>query len=238
LNTPGEQNAVDNLLRSPLGVFVLARCISEVSDTSPGMPCAGFTAAEDLARCLQALSTREASSGCFDRLSAERLSELIVQCEAYLTPYWDGYQQQAEVLLASSASLRPIADHLLQAAGTGIWFAELDRQRQEWMSTTDRAPDASSFHPDLHSYGAGITKPRRALWTSTSVGEGSSGWLHYLRWGEDRREPPYLRWRRRRVSTRCIGRRRGRRSVWPILLLPVLRIRGRHQQPSLNRTGS
>jgi len=198
LNTPGEQNAVDDLLRSPLGVFVLARCIIEVSDASPGMPFAdhlGVYAAEDLARCLQALSTREASSGCFDLLSTERLSELIAQCEADLTPYWDGYQRQTEVLLASSAALRPFADHLLHAAGTATWFAELDRQRQEWMSTADLAPDVSSFHPDLRSYGAGITKPRRALWTSTSVGEGSSGWLHYVPWGEDRREPRYHRWR-------------------------------------------
>ena len=194
LNTPGEHNAVGDLLRSPLGVFVLAKCIIEVSGMPPGMPCADLTAAEDLARCLQALSAREASSGCFDRLSAERLSELIAQCEADLTPYWDGYQRQTEVLLASGAALRPFANHLLQTAGTATWFAQLDRKRQEWMSSAGLAPDASSFHPDLRSYGAGITKPRRALWTSTSVGEGSSGWLHYVHWGEDRWEPPYLRW--------------------------------------------
>ena len=201
LNTPGEHNAVGDLLRSPLGVFVLAKCIIEVSGMPPGMPCADLNAAEDLARCLQALSARESSSGCFDRLSAERLSELIAQCEAVLTPYWDGYQRQTEVLLASGAALRPFANHLLQTAGTATWFANLDRKRQEWMSSAGLAPDASSFHPDLHSYGAGITKPRRALWTSTSVGEGSSGWLHYVHWGEDRWEPPYLRWRLEVLAT-------------------------------------
>lgn len=131
MNTPGEHNAVGDLLRSPLGVFDLAKCIIEVSGMPPGMPCADLTAAEDLARCLQALSAREASSGCFDRLSAERLSELIAQCEADLTPYWDGYQRKTEVLLASGAALRPFANHLLQTAGTATWFAELDRKRQE-----------------------------------------------------------------------------------------------------------
>jgi hypothetical protein len=150
---------------------------------------------------LQALSLKEASSGCFDRLSAERLSELIAQSEADLTPYWDGYQQQTEVLLAWSASLRPFASHLLQAPGTVTWFADLDRKRQEWMSSASLTPEQSSFHLDLRPYGAGITKPRRALWTSTSLGESSSGWLHYLRWGEDRREPPYHRWRLRVLPT-------------------------------------
>lgn len=198
MNIPGEQNAVDNLLHSPLGVFVLARCIEEVSGTPPEMPFAELvelSPAEEMARWLQALSTKEASSGCFDLLPSESLSELIVQCETVLTPYWDGYQQQAEALLASSAALRPFAEYLLQAPGTATWFADLDRMRQEWMSTASPAPSESSFHPDLHPFGAGITKPRSTLWTSTSVGESSSGWLHSLRWGEDRREPPYHRWR-------------------------------------------
>ena len=199
MNIPGEQDAVDNLLHSPLGVFVLTRCIIEESGTPPGMPSIEYlvhhSPAEDMARWLQALSTREAGSGCFDSLTTERLSELIAQCGAELTPYWDGYQRQAGALLAPSASLRPFAHHLLQAPGTATWFADLDRKRQEWMSTANPAPEQSSFHPDLRSYGAGITKPRRAFWTSTSVGEGSSGWLHSLPWGEDRWEPPYHRWR-------------------------------------------
>ncbi len=199
LNIPGERNAVDDLLHSPLGVLVLTRCIIEVSGTSPAMPFAeglGMYPAEVMASCLQALSTREASSGCFDLLSAERLSELIAQSEADLTPYRDGYQQQTEVLLAYSASLRPFAEHLLQAPGTATWFADLDRKRQEWMSSASSAPEQASFDPELRPYGAGITKPRDTLWTSTSVGESSSGWLHYLRWGEDRWrwEPPYQRW--------------------------------------------
>src|SRR5579884_1305503 len=84
LNIPGERNAVDDLLHSPLGVLVLTRCIIEVSATPPGMSFAerlGMYPAENMASCLQALSAREASSGCFDLLSAERLSELIAQSE-------------------------------------------------------------------------------------------------------------------------------------------------------------
>ncbi len=221
VNAPREQNAVDDLLHSPLGVLVLTRCIIEVSGGPPGMPCAehlGVYPAQDMARFLQALSTREASSGYFDLLSTERLCELIAQSVAELTPYWDGYQRQTEVLLASSASLRSFAEHLLHAAGTATWFADLDRKRQEWMSSASPAPEASSFHPDLRPYGAGITKPRRALWTSTSVGEGSSGWLHYVPWGEDRREPSYHRWHLEVVPTARVYEVHGPRA-WQALCL-------------------
>ena len=199
MNIPGEQNAVDSLLHSPLGVFVLTKCIVEVRGTPPGMPSIEYLVldfpSEDMARWLQAFSTSEASSGCFDSLTPERLSELIAQCGAELTPYWHGYQKQAEALLASGASLRRFAEDLLHAPGATTWFADLDRKQQEWIASIGLAPSESEFHPDLHAYGAGITKPRRAFWTSTSLGESSSGWLHYLRWGEDRREPPYDRWR-------------------------------------------
>ena len=75
--------------------------------------------------------------------------------------------------------------------------ANLNRDRQEWVSRTGIAPQATLFHPDLHSYGAGNTKPRHALWTSTSVTVRTSSWLQYLpisgevgHW-----EPPYPRWR-------------------------------------------
>jgi hypothetical protein len=91
LNLPGEQNTVDNLLHSPLGVFVLIKCLIEVSGTAPGMPSVGYlvrhSPAEDLARWLQTLSTREVRLGCFDALTTERLSELIGQCGPQLTPY-------------------------------------------------------------------------------------------------------------------------------------------------------
>ncbi len=221
LNIPAEHNAVEDLLHSPLGVLVLARCIIEVSGTPPDMPFAdrlGSYPAEDIARCLQTLSTREGSLDSFDRLSADRLSELIAQCEGDFTPYWDGYHQQAEVLLTFGASLRPFATHLLQAVGTARWFDDLDRTRQEWISSELAAPEASAFHPDLLPYGAGITKPRGALWTSTTVGKNSSGWLYSLRWGETRRELPYQRWRLEVLPTARVYEVHGPRA-WQALCL-------------------
>jgi hypothetical protein len=188
---------MDELFYSPLGVLVLARSIMEVSGVPSAMLWAEnlrFSSAEDLASCLQALSLRVPGKGYFAQLSAERLSELIVQGEQNLTPFQESYQQQADMLLASGLALRPFAAHFLAAPGTATWFTGLDRKRQEWVSSTGLPPHVSSFHPDLRSYGAGNTKPRQTLWTSTSLTACTSSWLHYLRWREDRRDPPYPRW--------------------------------------------
>ncbi|RAQ94740.1 hypothetical protein A4R35_04275 [Thermogemmatispora tikiterensis] len=116
---------------------------------------------------------------------------------AELTPYAVSYPQQVEVLLSAGPALRPFAPHLLAAPGAANWFSDLDRQHQEWVSVTGQPPQAAAFVPDLRPWGAGITKPRQALWTSTSLSESSSNWLHYLRL---RSEPPFLdppfrRWR-------------------------------------------
>jgi hypothetical protein len=188
---------MDELFYSPLGVLVLTRSIIEVIGVPPAMPFAknlGFYPVEDIASCLQALLLKVPNKGYFEQLSPERLSELIVQCGQDLTPFQESYQQQVDVLLASGLALRPFAAHLLAAPGTATWFTGLDRKRQEWLSSTGLPPQESSFHPDLRSYGAGNTKPRQTLWTSTSLTAHTSGWLHYLRWGEDHRAPPYLRW--------------------------------------------
>lgn len=188
---------MNELLSSPLGVLLLARSIIEVSGTPPGMLWGenlGCYPAEDLASCLQALSLRVPGPGYFDRLSAERLSELLVQCEQDFTPFHDRYQWQADLLLASGLALRPFATPFLAAPGTAIWFTDLDRKRQEWASVGGIPPHGSFFHPDLRAQGAGNTKPRGAFWTSTSLTAHTSSWTHYLRWGEDPQEPPYFRW--------------------------------------------
>jgi hypothetical protein len=134
-------------------------------------------------------------TGSFDRLSAERLSELIVQSEQELPPFQERYQQQTASLLASGQALKPFTAHLLAAPGTATWFTNLDRKLQEWASVAGIPPHESFFHPDLRSHGAGNTKPRLTFWTSTSLTSHTSSWLHYLRWGEDRQDPPYPRWR-------------------------------------------
>ncbi len=199
MNTAEHRTHVDQLLCSPIGVLVVARSIVEVSGSLPDMPFANYLgavySAKDIALCLQELAIREGGDGYFDLLTAERLSELVVQCEEDLTPYTNDYQERADILLAHGPSLRQFADHLLDAPATADWFANLDRKRQAWIAPSDRPPDPISFSPDLHQFGAGITKPRRALWTSTSIDNCPSGWIAYLRWGEDHQEPPYHPWR-------------------------------------------
>jgi hypothetical protein len=189
---------MDELLSSPLGVLLLTRSIIEVSGTPPAMLWGeelGCYPAEDLASCLRALSLRVPDTGYFDRLSAERLSELLVQCAQDFTPFHDRYQWQADILLTSGLALRPFAAPFLAAPGTATWFTDLDRKLQEWVSLAGIPPHESLFHPDLRAYGAGNTKPRLTFWTSTSLTAHTSSWTHYLRWGEDRQDPPYPRWR-------------------------------------------
>ena len=199
MNAAERHPYVDELLHSPIGVLVVARSIVEVGGSPPDMQFAGSlgaaSSAGDIACCLQVLASREAGDEYFDLLTAERLSELIIQCEQDLSPYTSDYQERADVLLAHGSALRREASHLLDAPATADWFANLDRKRQVWIARDGRPAEPASFSADLRPFGAGITKPRRTLWTSTSAGTCPSSWIAYLRWGEDRREPPYHPWR-------------------------------------------
>ena len=189
---------MDELLSSPLGILLLARSIIEVSGTPPGMlwrehwEC---SSTEDLASCLQTLALRVPGEGYFDHLSAERLSELLVQSEEGFPPWNDRSLWQAGILLASGLALRPFAAPFLAAPGAATWFTDLDRKHQEWASVGGIPPHSSFFHPDLRAYGAGNTRPRQTFWTSTNLTAHTSSWTHFLRWGEDRQDPPYSRWR-------------------------------------------
>jgi hypothetical protein len=193
---------MEELFSSPVGVLVLARSMIEVGGIPANDPLAyhlGAHFANDIAFCLHKLSLRVPSTGYFDSLSAERLVELIAQCETDpdLTPFDASYPQKAGALVASGPALQSFAAPLLEAPGTVAWFHDLDRDRQEWVSRTGAPPQAPSFRPDLHAYGAGNTKPRQTLWTSTSVTARTSSWLQYfLISGEvGRWSPPYPRWR-------------------------------------------
>ena len=189
---------MNELLSSPLGVLLLARSIIEVSDVSSAMLWGKMlecSSAEDLASCLQALSLRVPGTDYFDQLSAERLSELIIQCEQYFTPFNDRYLWQADILQTAGLALEPFVKPFLAAPGTTNWFTDLDRHRQEWASAlVGFPPHESFFHPDLRAYGAGNTKPRLTFWTSTSLTAHSSSWTYYLHSGEDRQEAAYSRW--------------------------------------------
>jgi hypothetical protein len=154
------------LLGAPLGILVVARSLEEVRREGDGA------------------------------LSAERLSDLVVECGLGLSPHFPDYAKRARTLLALGPSLQRDAEQLLAAAGAAGWFADLDRGRQVWISRDGRPPlGPTGFHPDLRPFGSGVAKPIGALWTSTSAGRCPSGWISYLRHGEDRRPPPYHPWR-------------------------------------------
>lgn len=247
MNAAERRPCVDELLRSPVGVLVVAESIVEVGGIPPDMPFADSLARtysdDDVACCLQELATRDVGDGYFDLLTAERLSELIVQCGHDLSPYSGDYQERVDVLLAHSSSLRCFAERLLNAPATVDWFANLDRKRQVWIARDGRPPEPGSFSADLSPFGAGITKPCMALWTSTSVGNCPSGWIPYLRWGEDGRKPPYHPWRLQVASSARVYEVHGPEEWQTFCLaypriLPHWHIRcRRRKKDSLNRIG-
>lgn len=199
LNMADRHTYLDELLRSPLGVLVVATSMVEVDNLAHGIPFADHLgaahSASDIASFLRKLAAITVGNGYFDSLSSERLTELIVQCGIDLSPYMVDYQERVDVLMAHSSSLKLAASCLLDAPASADLFTNVDRKRQVWIARDSRRAEPASFSADLRQFGAGITKPRRVLWTSTSTGNCPAGWIHYLRRGEDGREPPYHPWR-------------------------------------------
>src|SRR5258708_22794579 len=117
LNAAERHIYMDELWHSPVGVLVVARSIVEVDGSPPDMPFADHLGAaystDDIARCLQELATREGGNGCFDVLTAGRLSELIVQCWQDLSPYMSDYLERSDSLQGHGSYLSGVADHLL-----------------------------------------------------------------------------------------------------------------------------
>ena len=165
--TPNERNAhIAALLHAPLGILVILRSIKQIG------------------------------SDHFDELSAERLYEIAVGCVLDLSPHASDYLERIRELLARGPSLQYYAEQLLDAPAAADWFANLDRRRQTWISLDSRPPPGpTGFRPDLRPFGGEVPKPHKTVWTSTSVGHYPSGWIPYLRWGEDHRAPPYHPWR-------------------------------------------
>jgi len=120
---------MDELLSSPLGILLLARSIIEVSGTPPGMHWREHlecSSAEDLASCLQTLALRVPGEGYFDHLSAERLSELLVQSKVDFPPWNDRYCGKQTSCWPrawlSGRSPRLSSQLLAQLPGLRIWI--------------------------------------------------------------------------------------------------------------------
>lgn len=182
----GWDEHVSALLQAPRGILLLIRSIEECDSNR-------FRA--HTAEHFSELVIEETGDLRFNTLSAERLSELIVECVNDLSPFAPDYQQRVRALLTRGPSLRYAAEQLLDASGTASWFSDLDRRGQIWLSPDGRPPTPVDFNPDLRPFMEEVPKPRRALWTCTSIGTYPSHWIPYLRWGEDHRPPPYYPWR-------------------------------------------
>jgi hypothetical protein len=171
----------------------------------------------------------------FCALSAERLAELVVECAIDLSPHASDYQQRVNALLTRAPFLKRAAEQLLDAPGTTDWFADLDWIHQIWISPDDRPLTRLSFRPDLRPFGQGVPKPMRALWTSTSIGTYPGSWITYLRWGEDRRQPPYHPWQLEIAPTARVYEVQGPEAWHALCLAYPLRGLDNHIMPNWER---
>jgi len=87
--------------------------------------------------------------------------------------------------------LKELAEALVGSHLGTDWFAPIDLDSQVWLGRETALPQRSDFKWDYRPFGAGVSKPLRALWTSTNLKSGESYWLRYVRLGEDGYLPPY-----------------------------------------------
>jgi hypothetical protein len=173
------------LLHSPLGTFVVQTVAAERSRQCEVAP-QDFHVRMALRQYHADLET-----------NATALFDLVVACAVDLSPYLPEYPERVHALAAKAPLMWEDALHLLNLPAADTWFADIERTRQVWVAPRDvverlqQVPD----NTDLTQFGGGIPKPRSAIWTTTAISSGSSGWLTYLRIGEDGRPPPYRQWR-------------------------------------------
>jgi hypothetical protein len=172
------------LLRSPLGTLVV--------DTLAKRHQRGGSA-DPLGSRLRALS----GDALTDEDDAAALYHLVLACVVDLSPHTLDHEERVRRLAVRARSLRDTALELLDRPAAENWFSDVHRAQQVWVSPAHvlQAPDESHFRADLSQFGGGTPKPRSALWTTTALGGPSSGWVTYLRIGEDGRPPPYRQWR-------------------------------------------
>jgi hypothetical protein len=126
--------------------------------------------------------------GSQDRTPTERqVYTWAVEACADASPHQPGYATDSDTDLISACPPPWLDDPR--------WTAGLDRDRQTWVTGSERPPAESAFDFDGRPFGDMAVKPRRALWTSTRTGALPWGWLTYLRSGADPLPPPWHVWR-------------------------------------------
>jgi hypothetical protein len=124
------------------------------------------------------------------------LHHLVTACVVDLSPFRDDYEERVQRLAVRARSLWDAALDLLDSPAAESWFSDVHRKQQVWVPPAHvlQPPAESLLRADLSRFGGETPKPRSALWTTTSLGR-TSGWVAYLRIGEDGRPPPYRQWR-------------------------------------------
>jgi hypothetical protein len=120
---------------------------------------------------------------------------LIAQSVLDVSPWRADHAAVIARLREQRTMLGNCADVLQEVLTERGWWSGVDRRAQVWVSPDPRlTPAESHMTLDLRPFDGDATKPRRAFWTSTRVTDVVSGWIEWLRFGDDRRHGPYHPW--------------------------------------------
>jgi hypothetical protein len=128
-------------------------------------------------------------------IADSELYRLIMRSVLDVSPWRADHAVVVARLRERRAALGDCADVLLDVLTERGWWSGVDRRAQVWVSLDPRQiPAQSRMTLDLRPFGGDVSKPRRAFWTSTPISEVVSGWIEWLRSGDDRRPGPYHPW--------------------------------------------
>lgn len=130
-----------------------------------------------------------------DMSEAELYGSAVSTC-IFMSPHRSDYDSRRGELLAMAPRLSELANRVVSLPATATWWDPMDSDRQVWVSKTGERPIADKMEIDFSQYLPEVTKPRKAIWTSSPVRGGfPAGWIEWLVSGEDQRPGPYSVWR-------------------------------------------
>ena len=128
-------------------------------------------------------------------LSEAFIARAAIRCGLDLSPWSAVREELMTRLTADQGRLPQAADLLVSSKAADRWWSNLNRVQQVWVGRSATGPNEDDFKVDTAPFRPGITKPRTAFWTCTYADGIGSGWIEWLRWGDDQRPGPYHPWR-------------------------------------------
>src|SRR6266581_6484800 len=124
-------------------------------------------------------------------LSDDEIDSRAREARSSATIYRGDYDDHRRVLRTLARRYEGPAEWVVSRMAR--WWKPIDRGAQVWVHGTHRPPSRQEFVTDLSQFGPEAPKPKRALWTCTSLPGLMSPWLES---GENlHRSEPHRLWK-------------------------------------------